>query len=88
MVDTKLENDKNIPNSLEESQIQISRNINKQDCDSLQNIQLCESTVSKVNKLCIKNQSFFLNEENNKKELNNEMDDCISLFADSTLMDE
>lgn len=88
MVDTKLENDKNIPNSLEESQIQISRNINKQDCDSLQNIQLCESTVSKVNKLCIKNQSFFLNEENNKKELNNEMNDCISLFADSTLMDE
>lgn len=88
MVDTKLENDKNIPNSLEESQIQISRNINKQDCDSLQNIQLCESTVSKVNKLCIKNQSFFLNEENNKKELNNEMDDCISLFADSTLIDE
>lgn len=88
MVDTKLENDKNIPNSLEESQIQISRNINKQDCDSLQNIQLCESTVSKVNKLCIKKQSFFLNEENNKKELNNEMDDCISLFADSTLMDE
>lgn len=88
MVDTKLENDKNIPNSLEESQIQISRNINKQDCDSLQNIQLCESTVSKVNKLYIKNQSFFLNEENNKKELNNEMDDCISLFADSTLMDE
>lgn len=88
MVDTKLENDKNIPNSLEESQIQISRNINKQDCDSLQNIQLCESTVSKVNKLCIKNQSFFLNEENNEKELNNEMDDCISLFADSTLMDE
>lgn len=88
MVDIKLENDKNIPNSLEESQMQISRNINKQDCDSLQNIQLCESTVSKVNKLCIKNPSFFLNEENNKKELNNEMDDCISLFADSTLMDE
>lgn len=88
MLDIKLENDKNIPNSLEESQMQISRNINKQDCDSLQNIQLCESTVSKVNKLCIKNPSFFLNEENNKKELNNEMDDCISLFADSTLMDE
>lgn len=54
VIDTKLENDKNIPNPLEENQIQISRNINKQDCDSLQNIQLCEPTISEINKLCIK----------------------------------
>lgn len=90
VVDTKLKNDKNIPNPLKENQIQISRNINKQDCDFLQSIQLCESTISKVvsNKLCIKNQSFLLNEENNEKEINNEMEDRIFLFADSILMNE
>lgn len=90
VVDTKLKNDKNIPNPLKENQIQISRNINKQDCDFLQNIQLCESTISKVvsNKLYIKNQSFLLNEENNEKEINNEMEDRIFLFADSILMNE
>lgn len=79
MINKKLGNNKNIPNSLEEKFKFLGILINK-DCDFLQNIQLCEPTVSKVNKLCIKNQSFLLNEENNKKEISNEMEDCISLL--------
>ena len=67
-------------------EIKTCRIINEKVCDSLQNVQLCESTVSEMNRSSMENQ-FLVDEENlNKEEA--EDSDCLSLFADSTLMQE
>ncbi|XP_043522519.1 protein PFF0380w-like [Frieseomelitta varia] len=70
----------------EKHEIKTCRIINEKVCDSLQNVQLCESTVSEMNGSLMKNQ-FLVDKENlNKEEA--EDSDCLSLFADSTLMQE
>ncbi|KAK1130371.1 hypothetical protein K0M31_018503 [Melipona bicolor] len=70
----------------EKHEIKTCRIINEKICDSPQNVKLCESTVSEMNRSSMENQ-FFADKEN----LNNEEaedSDCLSLFADSTLMQE
>ncbi|CAD1477024.1 unnamed protein product, partial [Heterotrigona itama] len=70
----------------EKYEVRTSRIINKKICDSPHSIQLRESTVSEINRSSIENQ-LLLDEENlNKEEV--EDNDCLSLFADSTLMQE
>ena len=65
-------------------EVETCRIINEKICNSSQSVQLRESTLAEMNRSSMENQ-FLLDEENLDKEID---DDCLSLFADPTLMQE